>query len=80
MLHCIEMSAYSRVINVLGQRGIRTADMVDTMTQGGDEQRKYLQIVEILCDISTLNTQQHQFKLSFLQTASYKYDVLRVLP
>jgi len=51
------MSAYSRVINVLGQRGIRTADMVDTMTQGGDEQRKYLQIVEILCDISTLNTQ-----------------------
>jgi len=80
MLHCIEMSAYSRAINVLGQRGIRTADMVDIMTQGGDEQRKYLQIVEILCDISTLNTKRHQFELSFLQTASYKYDVLRVFP
>ena len=43
-----------RVIDLLDQRGIGRAEMIEIMTQRGNENREYLEVVEILRHVSTL--------------------------
>jgi len=50
----LRSTAFRRAIDLLDQRGIGRAEMVEIMTQRGNENREYLEVVEILRHVSTL--------------------------
>jgi len=46
-------------MHVLYQRSVGHAEVIDVMTQGRDEKSEYLQIVEVLRNVSTLDRKSY---------------------